>query len=86
MTVSTETPRRSFADFFADEIAPHIEALETQRQNRLRQTYARLGGTVFLGAIAAVIAWLSWHPVAGIAVVVLGIVIGALWEIGRAHV
>ena len=85
MAAAVFPPRRSFADFFADEIAPHIEALETQRQNRLRQTYARLGGTVFLGAIAAVIAWLSWHPVAGIAVVVLGIVIGALWGLRPAR-
>jgi hypothetical protein len=85
MTGSAETSTRSFADFFAAEIAPHVETLEIQRQNRLRQTYARLGGTAFFGAIAAVIAWLSWHPAAGIAVVASGLGICVLWGLRPAR-
>lgn len=76
---------QSFADFFAQEIAPHLEGLENQRQDRLRQTYARLGGTAFTVVILAVIIWFTWHPVGGFAVLALGLLVGFLWGLQPAR-
>jgi len=76
---------QSFADVFAQEIAPHLEGLENQRQDRLRKTYARLGGTAFAVVILAVIIWFTWHPVGGFAILALGLLIGHFWGLQPAR-
>ena len=85
MTDRETPPNRSFSEFFAAEIAPQIEHLEAQRRDRLRATYARLGGTAFTIAIAAIIAWQTWHPVAGIALLSAGILLGFIWGVQPAR-
>src|SRR3546814_15143091 len=66
-----EAPRRSFAEFFAAEIAPGLPVLEAQRRDRRRNAYARLFGAAFVVVVAALIAAMLWHPFVGGAVVIL---------------
>src|SRR3546814_5933873 len=75
-----EAPRRSFAEFFAAEIAPGLPVLEAQRRDRRRNAYARLFGATFVVVVAALIAAMLWHPFVGGAVLIVGAVAGLLWS------
>jgi len=79
MTDDATSPRQSFTEFFAAEIAPGLPALEAQRRDRLRNAYTRIFGAAFVVVVAALIAWLAWHPVAGGVVLVAGALIGLTW-------
>lgn len=88
-------PRRSFAEFFAAEIAPALPALEAQRLDRRRGAFARSLGTAFVVVAAALIAGMAVHAFAGAAVLIAGTVAGFIWarrpggrhrEAVRAHI
>ena len=79
MTDDTTAPRQSFAEFFAAEIAPGLPALEAQRRDRLRNAYTRIFGAAFVVVVAALIAWLAVHAVAGAVVLAAGALLGLLW-------
>lgn len=75
----TEAPRRSFADFFAAEIAPALPALEAQRQDLRRGAVTRSLGTAFVVVVAALLAGMAWHPFAGGALLIAGSATGLIW-------
>ena len=79
MTDGAARPDRSFAEFFAAEIAPGLPALEAQRQDHRRSAYARTFGTAFAVVVAALIVATAWHAVAGFAVLFVGALVGILW-------
>src|SRR3546814_3666512 len=100
MTERHTAPHRSFAEFFAAEIAPGLPALETQRRDRRRNAYTRLLVAAFVVVVTALIVGMAWHALAGGAVLIVGVVVGFIWarlparrqrdavrahEIGRAH-
>jgi len=79
----TDTPAPegydSFEAFFAAEIAPGLPALEAERRDRVRKAYTRAVGGAFVVVVGALIAWLSVHIAAGLAVLIAGAVLGLLW-------
>ena len=79
MTKSDTMPRRSFAEFFAAEIAPRLPTLEAQRRDRRRNAYARLFGTAFAVVVAALFVAMAWHALAGGALLIVGAVVGLFW-------
>ena len=72
-------PRRSFAAFFAAEIAPALPALEAQRRDRRRSAVARSFGAAFVVVVLALIAGMAWHAFAGGAVLIVGAVLAVVW-------
>jgi hypothetical protein len=79
MTETETAPRRSFAEFFAAEIAPGLPALEAQRRDRRRNAYTRLFGAAFAVVVAALIVAMAWHALAGGALLVVGAIVGLFW-------
>src|SRR3546814_6190202 len=65
MTERHTAPHRSFAEFFAAEIAPGLPALETQRRDRRRNAYTRLLVAAFVVVVTALIVGMAWHALAG---------------------
>lgn len=84
-TGETEAARRSFAAFFAAEIAPALPALEAQRLDRRRGAVTRAVGAAFVVVVAALIAGMAWHAFAGGALLILGTVAGFVWARGPAR-
>ncbi|HMA14032.1 MAG TPA: hypothetical protein VKP12_04560, partial [Kiloniellaceae bacterium] len=78
-TGEREAPRRSFAAFFAAEIAPALPALEAQRQDRRRGAVTRALGAAFVVVVAALIAGMALHAFAGGALLIAGTVAGFIW-------
>ena len=79
MTETETATRRSFAEFFAAEIAPGLPALEAQRRDRRRNAYTRLFGAAFAVVVAALIVAMAWHALAGGALLVVGAIVGLFW-------
>src|SRR3546814_829284 len=79
MTERHTAPHRSFAEFFAAEIAPGLPALETQRRDRRRNAYTRLLVAAFVVVVTALIVGMAWHALAGGAVLIVGVVVGFIW-------
>ncbi|WP_420345353.1 DUF3137 domain-containing protein [Pelagibius sp.] len=80
--------KQSFADFFAEAIAPGLPAMEEARKERLRATYVRAVGLAFVIALITgiAVAW-SGEVILGFPVVFVGLLLGYLWIRipGRRH-
>lgn len=77
--MSDHTPSRSFAEFFAAEIAPGLPTLEAQRRDRRRSALSRTFGTAFVTVLAALLAGMLWHGVVGFVVLIAGVLAGLFW-------
>ncbi|WP_422364974.1 DUF3137 domain-containing protein [Pelagibius sp.] len=79
---------RSFADFFAEEIAPGLPELEEARKERLRASYTRAAGLAFVIAVVAgiAVAW-SGQILLAVLVAVTGLLAGFYFvrAPGRKH-
>lgn len=75
----SKTALRSFEDFFREEIAPGLPALEARRKDRRRSAYVRTIGGAFVVVIGSLIAGMLWHAFAGGAMLILGTVAVFIW-------
>ena len=79
---------RSFATFFAEEIAPELPAMEEARKERLRAAYTRAAGlAIIIALVAGIAVAFTGQLLALLPVLAIGLMLGFFWirAPGRQH-